>query len=405
MSEMTTLPKCLSDDFIGDLHELIEEYIDLGLPPPTHPPKCANYSFFINTSSTRDPQHVALPKIYGNVNYASDAYKVLAPASFVFMLVLIAVCFTIFFLHYKPVSPISNSVHANLISITIFNLLSLAASFTENTYLYQEKNHHDMLPFDACEPLYAVEKLAQIFHAVSVWLTATMTVQKCICVCKPFAASQIVTIKATVFMIGFSIILGTAPYVVRFVDSNFIPYTFTVDDEAGEVLTTCRRQLASFIADPLKYLRIMAWVNVMMSRLVPCFIILVASVIIIVQMRKHKILMRKMSENPIQQSKRAPGQKTRVTMLVFFVAMIVFCAEVSTSTVFILFIIQVYENVDILDTEKTKRAAVGIDIALYLSYVAVLMSYCLTPRSLKNFKNKLTELTSGVTSSERTVNQ
>jgi hypothetical protein len=225
-------------------------------------------------------------------------------------------------------------------SQTTFFLSSLACSdsvicFSVAIYhihFHLLENYRHPVKLEWCIVKRVIYILEQMARSSSNWITAFLGIQRFVCICFPFRARTLCSIKTSILAVTFSVVVGISVYIYEAISVKVIAWPVmngSVYLYEGCVLTpgegvTERSIMIHYILSGL------------ISRVLPCLVLFVTTLLLAKKLKNRK---RGIAAD-VQDKNKSSSQMKRLNALVFIILVIFLCAELQDA---IAFSIYVYE--------------------------------------------------------------
>ena len=173
----------------------------------------------------------------------------------------------------------SESINISYCALSISDFLCIAA-FSWNAVCYIPEFSNSDLPFIAREVVVPTGgALSQIFGGTTAWITAFISLERCLCVVFPLKTKDIVKSKRTVIIILTIFVVGTTPLTCL----TFSIYVFEekFDETRNRSLITVDYRNSSFIDQLMDFNFIYTMI---FTNTIPLIIILVCSIALVIKL-------------------------------------------------------------------------------------------------------------------------
>lgn len=256
-------------------------------------------------------------------------------------------------------------------SVTTVFLVGLAVSDTLGAFLWscvhlffygiRQKPYTEPISYPLCVFHDYGLYIAVILHTISVWLTMTLGIQRCIIVVFPFKGPRIWTMKN-------SVIMTTMSYLIAIV---FFIFLFFMKDysvkEMADGSQICMESYADWFNRNIStYMSIYHVLRSVAVQLLPCLSMMVSTAVLAHKLRNEKIFQRGMSKKIGVGQKKDYQHRHRTTLMVVIIMIIFLIVEVPNG---IVFAIKIYDpDNTIMPTSIDYPFAILHNFILLLSY-------------------------------------
>ena len=319
---------------------------------------------------------------YGKVTSTNQVYKYLYPVILgICLLTTFALVVALIRKQRRIKSQMSNASCLLLIAVAVTDSMTMGFALAEVGYRFKiTEENNGLLPFEACKTMLVVERVSAIPHASSTWMTVILSVQRYLCVSRPFSAGKYIKVKSVWLYIMFVCFLTILFHIYRFFDLTFVNVSVSFNNVNT---TTCYARHANWITDPHVYESIFAWSRIFLMQIIPSLMIVSFVILMIRSLRKAAFKIKIMNEA----DSKLNTERRKLTFFVAIIALIVSCVETSSGLFLSFNAWELTTGQTLIPYEALKTASVAFDLMLYISYFLVFLLYCLMS---KEFRNRIT---------------
>ncbi|XP_060073800.1 sex peptide receptor-like [Ylistrum balloti] len=245
-------------------------------------------------------------------------------------------------------------------------------------------NYQEGLPYPLCIYHSMAYKITAVFHAVSIWLTVVLGIQRYIVVAYPIPGRRLCSQKNSVLVIILVFILVLGTYSLWFMEDRFEERTRI--DESGLAIPYCLCYQEEVIMFDYSLEKMMKFIRLVFGQFFPCMILLCATIALVQKLvvESHRILdLHKEEDNEME---RTDFRLIRRTTVMVILIVITFClVEIPLSIVFLIDVC----DVKIIQLDTKLEIAVISNFCLFITYQVNFWIYvCLS----RHFRNNLRRL-------------
>ncbi|MES9906774.1 MAG: 7 transmembrane receptor [Sedimenticola sp.] len=352
------------------------------IPPESHlfwmPP--TNDKIHHTNKAVADENNLEL---YGDVRFVVSTYKYAIPIVAGILIIPTAGFMYVMCKQMRTATTMNRASCSLMVAIAVADILCIAVSIPEFGYMYSvSRTNHGYLPLSSCSTMSVLERLSAIPHTASIWLTVALSVQRYLCVAKPFIAKSHFTTAKSAIIITFAYTLAIIMHVCRFFDVHFVAIGLRINSfsNLSEIVETCQIQYASWIQQPVLYEALFSWCRFSFVQLIPCALLIVFTLGLT---RALSVSNKSLKAMKIVDSNREK-QRRSLSIVVLLTAGIVCAVESSMGIILCLNSIRISTGINFVSYETVKMALVGIDIVVYFSYFFIFSIYCLMSHGIRD---------------------
>ncbi|XP_021371310.1 sex peptide receptor-like [Mizuhopecten yessoensis] len=265
----------------------------------------------------------------------------------------------------------------------------LAASVITPMYVYfysmgNVLNYQDGLPYPLCIYHSIAYKITAVFHAVSIWLTVVLGIQRFIVVAFPIPGRRFWSHKNSILVILLVYILVLGVYSLWFLEDRFEERTRI--DESGLVIPYCLCYQEEVFMFGYGIEKVVKFIRLVFGQFFPCVILVCATIALVQKLivESHRILdLHREEDNEVE---RTDFRLIRRTTVMVILIVVTFClVEIPVSIVFLIDVC----DINIIKIDAKLVIAVISNFCLFITYQINFWIYvCLS----RHFRNNLRRL-------------
>ena len=320
--------------------------------------------------------------------------------------------------------------NAILTALAISDTLTIVCPVPCFLYFYTVGQRYlDWVPYSWCFTYFCLtDYLPTVFHTASIWLTASLAVQRYVCVCCPVDSTvrrRLCTMRSTVYVIAGVFVAAVASQACRLGELTFssvrVPSLMgSIHDDNGtaaaDEVTACQYEMSPFVLRyQTAYYSIYYWSRVLLIHVIPCSSLVVVNASLIRTMQAARRRRRQLSHptlvirqlntsvtetresqfelqpmstslqararaapapNPPCQQSSKGDSSTRATMMLVIVVGVFLVVEVPLSVLLLFVIVENTFDVDMFSDATRDTAAIFVNCCIAVSYPLNFFIYC-----------------------------
>ncbi|XP_033753663.1 sex peptide receptor-like [Pecten maximus] len=245
-------------------------------------------------------------------------------------------------------------------------------------------NYQGGLPYPLCIYHSMAYKITAVFHAVSIWLTVVLGIQRFIVVAFPIPGRRLCSKKNSVLVIILVYILVLGVYSLWFLEDRFEERTRI--DESGLVAPYCLCYQEEVIMFDYSMEKVMKFIRLVFGQFCPCVILVCATIALVQKLivESHRILDLHREED--NERERTDFRLIRRTTVMVILIVITFClVEIPLSIVFLIDVC----DIQIIQLDAKLEIAVISNFCLFITYQVNFWIYVSLSRHFRNNLKRL----------------
>lgn len=323
--------------------------------------------------------------------------------------------------------------NAILTALAISDTMTIVCPVPCFLYFYTfGQRYLDWVPYSWCFTYFCLtDYLPTVFHTASIWLTASLAVQRYVCVCCPVDSTvrrRLCTMRSTIYVIAGVYVAAIASQACRLGEltfsavrvSSLMGFTHDNGTAAADEVTACHYEMSPFVLRyQTAYYSIYYWSRVLLIHVIPCSALVVVNASLIRTMQAARRRRRQLSHptlvirqlntsvtetresqyelQPMSTSLQAPAlaapapapapnppcqpaskgdSSTRATMMLVIVVGVFLVVEVPLSVLLLFVIIENTFDVDMFSDATRDTAAIFVNCCIAVTYPLNFFIYC-----------------------------
>ncbi|XP_069114776.1 sex peptide receptor-like [Argopecten irradians] len=275
-----------------------------------------------------------------------------------------------------------------LTALAVSDILAALAITPLYIYFYsigEVLNYQEGLPYPLCIYHSMAYKITAVFHAVSIWLTVVLGIQRYIVVAFPIPGRRLCSQRNSIFVSILVYILVFGVYSLWFLEDRFEERT-RIDANGFAVPYCLCYQDEVIVFDDYGMEKIMKFIRLIFGQFCPCVILVCATIALVQKLivESHRILDLHREED--NEGERTDFRLIRRTTVMVILIVISFCmVEIPISLVFLIDVC----DISIIKLDAKLEIAVMSNFCVFMTYQVNFWIYvCLS----RHFRNNLKRL-------------
>lgn len=231
-----------------------------------------------------------------------------------------------------------------LIAIAMFDSLTCVCLVPQYVYLIPLQNYRHYIPYSWCVYRHYTSNVYKVMHTTSNWITVCLSIQRYIIVRLPFKAKQICSKKSSLIAIVCCFILAVLIHLNLFLAITIKP--FRPEDQSGQNITLplgCVKGISELyieiVGDLQKAVTVYYMFSGLLSRLLPCCILLIMTILLVRELRRdHMFLHSDSNDN------KSSRRNQKITKFVVAVLVIFIVCELQDAIAFLIYVHELATN-------------------------------------------------------------
>ena len=319
-------------------------------------------------------------KVYGSMDYIPEFWKVFVPV------VLSVLLLCTFSFSYLIITKYSNDSEMNkcstllLLCVAFFDIGTIVIALAENVFQYTKMaKNFGTLPFDSCMMKSILGRLSSVPHTISLWLTLLLSLQRYLCVSKPFDAKDTITLRKTIVSTMVLVVIAVAFHLPRFLDVSFRQVAISKDEYPGQVIMTCDIEYKDWIKNVQAYESIYLWTRFILVKFIPCTLMTIFSI------SMAKVLKRNVNGKFGAKKGLQKTSSTKLSLYIVVVSLVIVVAEIPIGVLSCIYAVSISTGVTFIPFDTLKLIAIIADIVLYVSYCFIYLIYCFMAKKVRAY--------------------